>query len=57
MTCQQKNCKEEATHTVYWPNQVTHQCFTHASKIQILGKAMGVEVPIVSIKTETENEI
>jgi len=53
MTCKQKGCSEEATHTVYWPNQVTQQCLPHALKLINVGFIMGIKVPIVSLVEES----
>lgn len=52
MTCKQKGCTKEATHTVYWPNQITQQCEEHARKVQELGKHMGIQVPVVFHNTQ-----
>lgn len=54
MTCQQKGCKDDAEYTVYWPNQVTKQCSFHAMLLKNLGIAMGINVPLVSLKEKKD---
>src|SRR5215212_3538850 len=44
MRCQQKNCTNIATHTCYWPNKVTKQCWECSQKLAAVGRVMGVSV-------------